>query len=224
MRVLVAGDRGYIGAFWCPSCVLPGTRSTGSTSASTRGATSAPARRTSAPRPPSDIRDAQPGQLAGYDAVVCLAALSNDPLGHLNPAATYSVNLEGRCTWPGQPSRRASSASCSPRPAACTAPRARRGVAEDAELFPVTPYGESKVLAERSLSQLADDPSARPTFATPPPTAPRPGSGWTSWSTTSPRRDDHRAGAPGKRRVALAAAGAYRGHQPGVPRRAGGTA
>ena len=34
-------------------------------------------------------------QLAGYDAVACLAALSNDPLSHLNPATTYSVNLEG---------------------------------------------------------------------------------------------------------------------------------
>ena len=41
------------------------------------------------------MRDAGPGQLAGYDAVVCLAALSNDPLGDLNPAATYSVNLDG---------------------------------------------------------------------------------------------------------------------------------
>ena len=33
--------------------------------------------------------------VAGYDAVVCLAALSNDPLGDLNPGATYSVNLDG---------------------------------------------------------------------------------------------------------------------------------
>ena len=41
------------------------------------------------------MRDAEAGQLVGYDAVVCLAALSNDPLGDLNPAATYSVNLEG---------------------------------------------------------------------------------------------------------------------------------
>ncbi len=41
------------------------------------------------------MRDVQPGQLAGYDAVMCLAALSNDPLGDLNPAATYSVNLDG---------------------------------------------------------------------------------------------------------------------------------
>jgi nucleoside-diphosphate-sugar epimerase len=47
------------------------------------------------PRGPRDFRDVTPAELAGYDAVMCLAALSNDPLGDLNPAATYSVNLDG---------------------------------------------------------------------------------------------------------------------------------
>ena len=47
------------------------------------------------PAAPGDIRDVTPAELAGYDAVLCLAALSNDPLGDLNPAATYSVNLDG---------------------------------------------------------------------------------------------------------------------------------
>ena len=36
-----------------------------------------------------------PEHCAGYDAVICLAALSNDPVGHLNPSATYSINLDG---------------------------------------------------------------------------------------------------------------------------------
>ena len=75
--------------------MLPGTRSTGSTSACTRDATSGPPSRTPARGPSQDIRDVKAGQLAGYDAVLCLAALSNDPLGDLNPAATYSVNLDG---------------------------------------------------------------------------------------------------------------------------------
>ena len=57
--------------------------------------------------PASDIRDADASQLAGYDAVVCLAALSNDPLGDLNPEATYSVNLEGTLPWRGPPRRSA---------------------------------------------------------------------------------------------------------------------
>ena len=110
-----------------------------------------------AKRPPSDIRDAQPAQLAGYDAVVCLAALSNDPLGDLKPGATYSINLEGtlqlaRAAKAAGVGRFLFASSCSLYGAAGSA-----AVAEDAELFPVTPYGEAKVVAERELSALADD-------------------------------------------------------------------
>ena len=108
-------------------------------------------------RVPADMRDTTPGQLAGYDAVLCLAALSNDPLGDLNPAATYSVNLDGtlhlaRMAKQAGVPRFLFSSSCSLYGAAGSA-----AVAEDADLFPVTPYGESKVAAERELSKLADD-------------------------------------------------------------------
>ncbi len=108
-------------------------------------------------RPPADMRDTEPGQLAGYDAVICLAALSNDPLGHLNPEATFSVNLEGTLQL-ARAAKRAGvprflfASSCSLYGAAGSA-----GVAEEAELTPVTPYGETKVLAERELSLLASD-------------------------------------------------------------------
>ena len=108
-------------------------------------------------RPPSDMRDAQPAQLAGYDAVVCLAALSNDPLGDLKPEATSSINLEGtlqlaRAAKAAGVGRFLFASSCSLYGAAGSA-----AVAEDADLYPVTPYGEAKVVAERELSALADD-------------------------------------------------------------------
>ena len=122
-----------------------------------------------------------PGQLAGTTRC-CLAALSNDPLGDLNPAAhVLGATWTARCTWPGRPRRRACprflfSSSCSLYGAAGSA-----AVAEDAELNPVTPYGETKVLAERELASSRTTTSAPPTCGTRPPTAPRPGSGWTSW-------------------------------------------
>ena len=133
----------------------PGTRSTGSTSACTKDATSALRPRPGGPA--ADIRDANPVQLAGYDAVVCLAALSNDPLGDLNPAATYSVNLDGtlalaRAAKQAGVERFLFASSCSLYGAAGSA-----AVGEDADLCPVTAYGEAKVVAERELSLLADD-------------------------------------------------------------------
>ncbi len=108
-------------------------------------------------RVPCDTREASAGQLASYDAVVCLAALSNDPLGDLNPAATYSVNLEGtlrlaRAARQAGVDRFLFASSCSLYGAAGS-----DAVGEEADLFPVTPYGEAKVSAERELSLLAGD-------------------------------------------------------------------
>lgn len=106
---------------------------------------------------PVDMRDVTAGQLAGYDAVLCLAALSNDPLGDLNPQVTYSVNLDGTLHL-AQTAKDAGierflfASSCSLYGAAGSS-----AVTEDADLYPVTPYGESKVEAERRLSRLADD-------------------------------------------------------------------
>jgi nucleoside-diphosphate-sugar epimerase len=157
MRVLVAGDRGYIGAVLVPVLRAAGHEVDGLDVGLYEGCDLGSGIEEIGARPPVDMRDAQAGQLAGYDAVVCLAALSNDPLGHLNAAATFSVNLDGTLQL-----ARAAKAAGVPRflfASSCSLYGAAGSdaVAEDAELLPVTPYGETKVLAEKELSGLADD-------------------------------------------------------------------
>jgi nucleoside-diphosphate-sugar epimerase len=157
MRVLVAGDRGYIGTVLAPFLRTAGHEVDGLDLDLYEGCDLGPALQDVRSWPGQDIRDVKTGQLDGYDAVLCLAALSNDPLGDLNPAATYSVNLDGTLHL-AQAAKQAGverflfASSCSLYGAAGS-----EAVTEDADLYPVTPYGESKVDAERGLSQLADD-------------------------------------------------------------------
>ena len=156
MKVLVAGDGGYIGAVLVPLFRAAGHEVDGLDLGLYDGCDLGPAA-DPRPRVPVDMRDVVAAQLAGYDAVVCLAAISNDPLGDLNPAATYSVNLDGtlhlaRAAKEAGVPRFLFSSSCSLYGAAGSA-----AVGEDADLQPVTSYGETKVLAERELAKLADD-------------------------------------------------------------------
>jgi nucleoside-diphosphate-sugar epimerase len=119
------------------------------------------------PRPPAvrkDIRDAVVEDLRGFDAVMHLAALSNDPLGDLRPEITYDINYHGS-TRLAQVAKNAGvprfifSSSCSLYGAAA----GTEMLDEQAEFNPVTPYGESKILAERDIRNLADD-NFTPTF------------------------------------------------------------
>jgi nucleoside-diphosphate-sugar epimerase len=156
MRVLVAGDRGYLGAVGVPFLMRAGHEVVGLDAGWYDGCDFGPGPAGYEQRT-GDIRDAQPDALAGFDAVINLAAISNDPLGHLSPGATYSVNAHGAVHL-GQVAKAAGVArylfasSCSLYGLAGEAP-----VTEDAPFNPVTPYGESKVMAESGLSRLADD-------------------------------------------------------------------
>ena len=163
MKVLVAGDRGYIGAVLSPFLAAAGHEVHGLDLGLYDGCDLGPAPAGIGVGQPFDMRDSTAERLAGFDAVVCLAALSNDPLGDLNPATTYSVNVAGtlqlaRAAKLAGIERFLFASSCSLYGAAGSA-----GVAEDADLAPVTPYGEAKVTAERELSLLADD-SFSPTY------------------------------------------------------------
>ena len=110
-----------------------------------------------------DIRDVEAEVMSGFDAVIHLAAVCNDPVGDLNPLATYEINHLGsvrvaeKAKEAGVP-RLLFSSSCS-----LYGKAGEEMLDEDADFAPVTPYGESKVLAERDISTLADD-SFSPTF------------------------------------------------------------
>ena len=94
MRVLVDGDRGYIGSVLAPFVQGAGHEVVGLDVGWYDGCDfgvqpSGYEQRT------GDIRDVTPADLEGFDAIIHLAAISNDPIGHLNPDATYDVNARG---------------------------------------------------------------------------------------------------------------------------------
>lgn len=155
MKVLVSGHNGYIGQVMTPMLEAAGHDVTGLDTyyyedCQFSGAPACPTIR-------KDIRAVSREDLEGFDAVIFLAALSNDALGDLDPSLTFEINRDATLEF----ARRAKeagvrrflfSSSCS-----LYGAQGDDVLTEDAGLNPVTPYGVSKIEVERGLHELADE-------------------------------------------------------------------
>jgi nucleoside-diphosphate-sugar epimerase len=157
MKVLVTGHDGYIGNVLAPYIRAAGHEVSGLDSCLFEGCSlgkkgeEVPSRRL-------DVRDVEVEHVRGFDAIIHLAAISNDPMGDLDPALTYEVNHSAsvrlaRIAKEAGVERFVFASSCSLYGSASP----DDFLTESAAFNPVTPYGESKVLVERDVSRLADD-------------------------------------------------------------------
>ena len=161
-RVLVTGHHGYVGSVLAPRLLQAGYDVVGLDVDYFHQCTLVHDQ-AEAPSLRKDIRDLEPGDLNGFDSVVHLAALSNDPIGNLNTGWTEEINFRASLRMAelakaAGVSRFIFSSSC-----IMYGMSEANVVTEDSPLAPTTEYARSKVKSERAISRLAGD-GFSPTF------------------------------------------------------------
>lgn len=154
--VLVTGHNGYIGSVMVPHFLQSGLEVVGLDTGYFDKCTLVPDK-TAVPTIRKDIRDLTPSDLKGCDAIVHLAALSNDPIGNLVAGWTEEINCQASIRLAELAKdagirRYLFSSSC-----IMYGMSTASVVTEESPLDPKTEYARSKVIAEQGISKLADD-------------------------------------------------------------------
>lgn len=155
MKILLTGHHGYIGSVCGPLLASAGHEVVGLDTLLYRDCDLASAPASAVATMLLDVRDVRPEDLAGFDAVVHLAALSNDPIGDFSPELTREINFEAtvglaHAARDAGVRRFVFSSSCS-----MYGTSSDEAVDETAPLKPLTAYAESKARSEEALADLA---------------------------------------------------------------------